>query len=180
MLARFQDADIWKKLFHTRSEAGCSGTRVHSLMSDVPCGRATRTADFKWQHIAGDNQPTPCSSPWEACSCFDNQEGPRLLWNRTIHARVHKSPPLISVLSQINPVHDLTLHLFQVQFEYAYCLRLGLPSRLFPYFLAARSSNVFCFSSFLSVLQVPPVSLYTTAMNLQIRQFCHVCVCDKL
>jgi hypothetical protein len=59
------------------------------------------------------------SPSWEAASCVATQELPNILWNPKVHYGVHKSPPLVPILSQINPVH--TTH-----------LRLGLPSGLFP------------------------------------------------
>jgi hypothetical protein len=34
-----------------------------------------------------------------------------------LNAKVHNSPPLVSIPSQINPVHDFPSYLFKIQFN---------------------------------------------------------------
>jgi hypothetical protein len=71
-------------------------------------------------------------SSWEAVSSSATQEFPNILWNTEIYYRVHKSPPLAPILSQINPVHATTFCFSKINFILSSHLRLGIPSDPFP------------------------------------------------
>jgi hypothetical protein len=61
---------------------------------------------------------TELSPSWEANSCLANQKIPRILWNLKVDYHGHKNPPMVSILSQINWVHNPPILFHYDPFQY--------------------------------------------------------------
>jgi hypothetical protein len=60
---------------------------------------------------------TKLSPSWGAVNCVAPQEPPSILWNPKAQYRVHKSPPLVPILSHIDPIHSIPSYLSKIHFN---------------------------------------------------------------
>jgi hypothetical protein len=75
---------------------------------------------------------TEMSTSSGAANCAATQEPPSILWNPKFQYRIHKSSPLIPILSHINPIHTIPSYKPKIILILSTHLRLDLRSDLFP------------------------------------------------
>jgi len=57
------------------------------------------------------------SPSWEPNRFSASQEIPRILWNQEVHYRIHKCPPTVSIVSQLDPIYTLTSHFLKIHIK---------------------------------------------------------------
>jgi hypothetical protein len=57
------------------------------------------------------------SPSWETTSCLAAQKVPKILCNPKVHYFVQKSPSLVPILSQINPVDTTPFYISKILFN---------------------------------------------------------------
>ena len=67
------------------------------------------------------------SPSWEANWFAASQEIPRISRNPKVHYRIHKRPPPVPILSQIDPVHTTTSHFLNIHLNITFPFSTGSP-----------------------------------------------------
>lgn len=90
------------------------------------------------------------SPSWEAARCIAAQEFPNILYSPKVHNRVHESPPLVPILSQMNPIHTSPSYVSKLNLSSPSYIRPGLPLCLFPFVYPTKTLYAFTFSPMLA------------------------------
>jgi hypothetical protein len=94
----------------------------------------------------------------QASSCWSNEKFPASYGTRKCINLVHKRPPTVPVLSQMNPIHSFQLYFWDICFNIIPCAPC-FPTALFP----SGCPTTVCthFSSLLCALHASPISFFS-------------------
>ena len=95
----------------------------------------------------------------EANRLSSSQEILRFLWIPKVHYRIHKCPPPVPILSQLNPVHTPTSHFLKSHLSIILPSTPGSPSGVFPSGSPIKTLYMHRFSP--HVLHAPPISFFS-------------------
>jgi hypothetical protein len=104
------------------------------------------------------------SPSWEAVNCAATQELPSILYNPMVHYGVHKSPPLVSVLSQIKSIHTVPYYLCKIHFNIVQSSTSWSPSGLSPCGFSTGTLYAFIFSPIRAICHNHLILLYLTIL----------------
>jgi hypothetical protein len=91
---------------------------------------------------------------WEANRSSGSQKISCILWNRKVHYPIHKSPPPVPVLNQIDPVHAPHPTSWTSILILSCNLRLGIPSGLLTSGFPTKAMYEIIYKSVISILKV--------------------------
>jgi hypothetical protein len=131
---------MWVTEFSSSRKTSLTGTSEINVCTKHTVTTALKVSSImiiSYIHFNKLTQSMEQSPSWEANRPAASQETPRILWNQKVHYRIHNSPPLVPIPSQLSPVH-VPLFLEAQLLKLSFHQRLGVSS---GFFLSATANN---------------------------------------